>query len=353
MRYFLFFCASIITFNGHAISTESVPCWFNNPVTDYHLGFIGVANAFSIKPLGSLKASRKRAVDKLIQHYQFDVSTDDIVDITAEHVTLSNNKKITFSKPHVNSQGMYSYVLLDQSESKQPQQSISHWLSQQCSNSHCNFSVCDPAWLCESTNSSISSVSQMTANPAQQLDKTYENAQELMQYISKSHVDDVTYRVKSTGELQDWHLTQHNSKVEALGDRIQLLNTHSCSAKNYLFARYTYPNINKVTFKPYNQWLSEPNTKSRTGVVGMFNGIMADGRFSSAVKFAIKDGLIELSKVKEITIDNEYKLKYNNGWYSLSKTLESTSTSISAQLMDLKVVEKNDMLIIHAWLLEN
>ena len=90
----------------------------------------------------------------------------------------------------------------------------------------------------------------------------------------------------------------------------------------------------------------------RFGVTGTFDGLTADGLLSSAVKLAIKNGLVELAKIKQVSIDHEYQLTFLNGWYSLTKSTESTSASVSAVLMDLKVVEEDETLVMFVWLLD-
>jgi hypothetical protein len=229
-----------------------------------------------------------------------------------------------------------------------------NWLNQQCPVQSCDFKACSPSWLCNSEENTVFGVSQITARASQQFTKTYDNAQELLRYINASHVDAMSYRVKSTGHNQTWGLSEKYSQVDALGKKINILNTQSCQTKSYLFTQYSYPKSTRsVDYKPFTAWLKSPHQGERAGAIGAFNGIMADGKFSSAIKFAIKDGLIELAKIKEIGIDNSYQVKYHNGTYTLSNTKEITSTTVSAQCRDIKIVEEKDGLVIYAWLLEN
>jgi hypothetical protein len=339
-----------ITFS--AFGYEQVPCWLNNSVSKSQIGFVGTANAISVKKNGSLIASRKRALLKLIEYYQYDFTIDDVKDFTNDFIALNDSIRVYFASSYVDSQVMYSYAYVIR-EDRLTVENVKIDVNKQCNISSCDFEKCEPAWLCGSNNNSINSVSQITSNPAHQLQKTLENAQQLIQFLNKSHVDETSYKVKSTGENQNWQASNRRSNVDSLGANIPLLNTHSCIADNYLFARYSYESEIEKPTKPFSLWIKESNLGERNGVVGIFNGIMADGRFSSAIKFAIKDGLIELAKTKEISISNEYKVTFKKGWYSLSKTTEVTSATVSARLMDLKVTYKNSKLVIYAWLLEN
>jgi hypothetical protein len=348
--YSFFFIALSLSFSTY--SYEQAPCWVNNPVINSQIGFIGTANAISIKKNGSLIASRKRSLLKLIEYYQYDFAINNVKDFTDDVIKLSDNVRVYFAPPYIDSQVMYSYAYSIKDDILAVE-NIKIDTDKQCNISTCDFEKCEPAWLCESNKNSINSVSQITSNPAHQLQKTHNNAQQLVQYLNKSHVDETSYKVKSTGKNQNWQASNRRSKVDSLGANIPLLNTHSCSADNYLFARYSFTSEVEETTKPFSLWIKESNLGERNGVVGMFRGIMADGRFSSAIKFAIKDGLIELAKTKEINISNEYKVTFKKGWYSLSKTTEITSATVSAKLMDLKVTYKNSQLVIYAWLLEN
>jgi len=339
-----------ITFSVFA--NEEVPCWLNNPVTNTQVGFIGTANAISIAKNGSLIASRKRSLLKLITYYQYDFEIADVKDFTDDVIKLNDSAHIYFAPSYIDSQVMYSYSYMIKDD-ELTAKNIQNNVKKQCNISICNFEECEPSWLCEKSNNSINSVSQITSNPAHQLQKTHDNAQQLIQYLDKSHIDETSYKVKSTGDNQNWQASNRRSKVDALGTNIPLLNTHRCSADNYLFTRYSFISDGEHTTKPFSVWLKESNLGERNGVVGVFNGIMADGRFSSAIKYAIKDGLIELAKTKEINISNEFKVTFKKGWYSLSKTTEITSSTVSAKLMDLKVTYKNSKLVIYAWLLEN
>lgn len=347
-----FLTALILLCSFTAYGKSSEPCWLSNPVTKNKTGFIGVANALSIKTNGSLIASRKRAFEKAITFYQLNITASDVKDFTQNSISLSTDTELYFYPPYSDDQLMYSYALVLKGDdiNKATPNNIQ---TNQCEISFCNFEQCSPSWLCENNRNSIHSVSQQTANPRHQLNKTFENAQLLMQYLDKSYVDEKNYRVQSTGKHQNWQSNQRSSSVEVLGDTLPLLHTNSCRAENFLFTRYSFVSQKEAATKPFSVWSSEPNIKDKNGTVGIFKGIMADGRFSSAIKFAIKDGLTELAKIKGINITNELKVTLKGGLYSLSKTIESTSTSVSAKLMDLKIIHENGQLTIYAWLLEN
>lgn len=338
---------------------QTSPCWFNNPVNQQQLGFIGAASPFSTKANGSLIASRQRALNKLLAYYSLE-TRQQTLDFTRETITLPSGAKVIFSKPYSDHQAMYAYASIENKQDKIAQQA---WLTQTCPLQTCNFKGCSPRWLCESKDNHIISVSQQTSNPAQQLDKTYENAQIFLQFISSSKVDDYSYKVKSEGKYQQWGYTEHKGQIQALADKHKLLNTQSCQTPSYMFAQYRYlesttvkvlTNLTENTqSKPFSRWSKEPNLGNTTGVVGIFSGISADGLFSSTIKHSIKEGLLALAKSKQINIDHNYQIHNNNGLYTLARTTMTTSTTVSAKLQDIKIIEEDNQLVVYTWLLES
>ncbi|MCW8833686.1 MAG: hypothetical protein OQK09_08170 [Colwellia sp.] len=353
MRISLFLLLILISINASAQSLS--PCWFSSPVTQKQIGFIGAASPFSSKANGSLIASRQRAFEKLLTYYNF--KSDENVDFTKSTVPLTSDTNIVFSTPYVDSQAMYSYASIEKTDAalKEVQQ---NWLIQNCPLQTCNFKGCSPSWLCTSRKNHLISVSQITSNPAKQLEKTYDNAQLLLQYISKSKVEDYSFRVKSEGKFQQWGYSEHKGQITALADKNNLLNTQNCQTPSYMFARYRYlqnlpsNKLDTINTKPFPVWRNEPSFNGTVGVVGIFSGITADGLFSSAIEHAIKEGLLELAKIKKINIEHNYQITSNNGLYSIAKTTMTTDTTVTAKLQDLKIIEENNQLVIYTWLLE-
>lgn len=356
---FVFIIVSLLfscTSSSKSFANNVSPCWFNEPVSDNNIGFIGAASPFSAKFNGSLTASRQKALSKLLAFYSLEYNDDN--DLVNNAIILSSGKRVLFSQPYSDHQAMYSYAILETKQSESQRE----WLNQTCPTQTCSFNRCSPEWLCAKTDNHIISVSQPTSNPAKQLDKTHENAQTFLQYVTKSKVDDYTYQVKSEGEHQQWGYSEHKGQIKALGSKNQLLNTHSCQTNSYMFARYRYSDSknenlldNKIydeSSKPFTIWSKEPSFNGKVGVVGIFSGITADGLFSSAIKHSIKDGLLALAKIKQINIDHNYQIHRQNGLFSLAKTTMTTSALVSATLQDIKIIEKNDKLIIYTWLIE-
>jgi hypothetical protein len=347
--YSFFISCLLMATSCFAQTYETPPCWLSTPVTSEQMGFIGSASPFSAKINGSLISSRQQALNKLVSYYALDLD-DKEIDFKQDVITINETTQVLFSTSYTDNQAMYSYAALDKDGLEKIKQQ--QWLAQTCPLQSCDFTKCSPSWLCKNNQASIISVSQMTTIPANQLNKTEDNAQLLLQYIKESRVDDYSYQVKSTGKYQQWGYSEHYGEIQALAQKSKLLNTDICQTPSYMFARYSYKDDDKVTSKDFDEWRLEPNLGTRSGAVGIFNGISADGLFSSAIKKAIKEGLLELAKIKHIDIDHQSYIKQKNGLFSLSKTKMSTSALVTAKLQDIKVIEAKDNLVVYAWLLE-
>lgn len=329
--------------------SEFVPCWFNQPFSNGYLGFIGVSSAYGSMPNVPLKKSRKKALEKMASYYGWDLSAEDVLNLTNQTKQLSNGFTVIFSNVFKNNGSSYSYASILNEVNPALQ---SKKIDKTCPIQKCEFAICQPKWLCESDSGAVFGISNMTVTPFQQYDKTRENAQQLMSYLEESFVDENVYRVQFTGKSSNFNFMRNQASVEALAvNQSKLLNTHQCRTNNFIFARYAHDNKKITKLKSFAKWIVDPHT-NRQGAVGSFDGYAADGKFSTAVKSAIKDALIQLAKVKEVSIGNEYILSENNGYYSMSRTTEKTSINVSGQLMDIKIVEQNGKLIIYTWLLE-
>lgn len=339
-------------FISFAVNADA-PCWFWSPIKDDKIGFVGAASPFSVKKDGSKLASRQRALLAFADYYKTDIA--DITDQDLLSDTLSVDQyQIRFSAPYVSDLGLFSYAMVIQNQQDTESNEANEWLDSECSATLCDFKACEPSWLCDSDSSHVFGVSQMTSTPSMQLARMKTNAQTISAYLQQSNVEEEIKRVQSTGQYQNWGLQGRKSQVDPTGQSVSLLNSKICTAKNYIFGLFDAPSeTSNITEKGFEQWRREPGLEDKAGVVGSFDGMTADGLFSTSVKYAIKDGLIQLAKIKHVNIDHEFQLMFKNGWYTLSKSTESTSATVSGTLMDLKVVEEDRKLVIYAWLIEN
>jgi len=246
------------------------------------------------------------------------------------------------------------YVLASQSKQQRQNKATDLWLPKTCPLQAFAFQYCSPEWLCSSQSNQIFGISQITSIASKQLSLMHKNAAIFDSYLRKSNIESISKTVASTGEYQNWRFTSQQSSVEASIEEqsYPLLNVQICKNENYIVGLFQRPETQLISTKTFSEWRVNANLNERVGVTGTFDGLTADGLLSSAVKLAIKNGLVELAKIKQVSIDHEYQLTFLNGWYSLTKSTESTSASVSAVLMDLKVVEEDETLVMFVWLLD-
>ena len=329
------------------------PCWFWKPVSEEYTGFIGSASPTSVMPNGSLLSSRKNALKRFIDFYQIDITPLEDKLLLKDELYIEG-WFVRFSAPYITKDTLFSYALVSQSKPSINTKTAEIWLTKGCTKQTCEFRRCSPQWLCNSAGDQIFGVSQMTSIPSKQLSFMHENAALFDSFLRESNVNSTSHFVESISESQNWRYRDQTSSVEASANSSlnPLLNTDICKTENYIVGLFERPETTLLNGKPFSEWKINPNLKNRVGVTGTFDGLTADGLLSTAVKLAIKNGLIELAKIKNVSIDHEYQLTFLNGWYSLTKSTESTLATVSAVLMDLKVVEEDEKLVMFVWLLD-
>lgn len=329
------------------------PCWFSNPVSEEYIGFIGSASSISVMPNDSLLSSRKKALKRFFEYYQIDIRPLEEKSLLKNELDIEG-WSIRFSEPYITEGSLFSYALVSQLKSNIYNKAAEKWLTQSCTNQLCDFQRCSPQWLCNSAGNHIFGVSQMTSMPSKQLPLMHKNAALFDAFLRESNVKNTSHVVESTGQSHSWRFREQISKVDASSENLlkPLLNTHICKSESYVVGLFERSESTSFAKKKFVDWKINPNLKGRVGVTGTFDGLTADGLLSTAVKLAIKNGLIELAKIKNVSIDHEHQLSYTNGWYSLTKSTESTFATVSAVLMDLKVVEEDEKLVMFVWLLD-
>ncbi|KZN52439.1 hypothetical protein [Pseudoalteromonas luteoviolacea] len=323
-----------------------VPCWLNKPVSSQHIGFIGTAAPFSAIKDGSIIASRQRAVSHYTQYYGLPSAHEKIKQLpaTQNRFTLNNGQVLYFSEPYITSDTLYTYV------SNRP---IIN--SNQCETVSCNFSLCEPKWLCSGENNHVIGASYYTAFAHQQLPMTATNAKALAGYLAQASVNMQERYIESFSEQQ--HTSQFFRQGEVIGNEYHqpLLMTQSCHYGSTLFAAYqTNQSINKQITQ--QTWRDIQQYQGRSVVMGNFgeDGTIApDNLISSAIRYAIHDALVEIAKNKGVTVSASSTLLNQNGRYYLSDAQFDIQQTVSGQLLDLQINYKAGFPIVYVWLLES
>ncbi|KZN60589.1 hypothetical protein N473_24190 [Pseudoalteromonas luteoviolacea CPMOR-1] len=334
------------TTNNQTQSTTQIPCWLQNPVTQDQLGFIGTAAPQSATKDGSIIASRQRAALQLTQYYDLPNINKAIAQLSAEknQLTLANGQRLYFSEPYVTSNTLYTYASI---------QPINDSLA--CQEVSCNFSVCEPTWLCNGGSNHVIGASYYTALPHKQLAMTNVNANALAGYLDQAHVNMQEYYFESYSEQH--HKTHFSRHGEVRGSTHQkpLLLSQSCNYGSTLLANYK---TNKLNIKPYTKqsWRKIKQYEGRSIVMGNFGEdgkIAPDNLISSAIKYAIRDALVELAKNKGLTVSASTTLLNKNGRYFLNTARFDIQQTVSGQLLDIQINYKAGFPVVYVWLLES
>ncbi|MDK1289350.1 hypothetical protein [Pseudoalteromonas umbrosa] len=322
-----------------------VPCWLQKPVSSQQIGFIGTAAPFSATKDGSILASRQRAVSQFTRYYGLPNANEDIEQLPAEQnsLTLKNGQTLYFSEPYITSDTLYTYV------STQP---IIE--SSRCNAVTCNFSLCEPKWLCSGENNHVIGASYYTASAHQQLPMTAENAKALAGYLAQASVNMQERYAESYSKQQ--HSSHFSRDGEVLSKKYQnsLLLTQSCNYGSTVFAAYQ-THLSYAPQVSQQAWRGLQQYQGRSIVMGNFgeDGTIApDNLISSAIKYAIRDALVELAKNKGMTISASSTLLNKDGRYFISTAHFDIQQTVSGQLLDLQINYKEGFPVVYVWLLE-
>ncbi|KZN67083.1 hypothetical protein [Pseudoalteromonas luteoviolacea] len=357
---FAFTCLYPITLVGCQITSVvekeptpslEAPCWLQAPVQSNQVGFIGTAAPFSATQNGSLIASRKRALVRLLEHYAISEIDIELSKVThdSKNISLENGQIVYFSDPHITADTLYSYA-----------STSALTTNKQCQSVECDFSQCQPSWLCQNNHNSVIGVSYYTAFAHQQIPMSAQNAKILAGYLSQARVN-VTEQLResyaSDAQSQSKYALNLSRQGDVSAQKIEqpILMTNSCTYGATLFANYSLPTQQEVPLSTSINWRERQEFEGRSIVLGNFgeDGTIApDNLLSSAIKFAIRDALVELAKIKGIEISSDTTLVQNEGRYFLNNTYYTIAQTVNGRLLDIQINYKDGFPNVYVWLLE-
>jgi len=258
-----------------------------------------------------------------------------------------NGRTLYFIDHYENSNRVYSLV---------SEKDITRDIGSMCPIQQCQIIKCEPSWLCdgESREMQVIGISAQTTHPNEQIRHIIRNAQDLVRISARAQLQGQVY----LRNIDTNHITQSSiqqsfriTELESAYSNVKIANL--CHYNGNLLAQTLF-NFEPVIDK--KDWMTAPNYGSHFGVVGHAKGQTSTGRTSDLVEVAMRRGLFELAKAKNIYIENEVDLRLNdNGAYALVRISQQTTESvISAFIADMKM-ELDDKLQpeIFIWLLEN
>ncbi|AZZ98693.1 hypothetical protein [Pseudoalteromonas sp. R3] len=326
-----------------------LPCWIQSPKQAEQLGFIGTAAPFSAIPNGSELASRTRALKKLAAYHAIMLQRSDLQGVTPDEPTqvLSSGHTIYYSAPFNTQDTQYSYVSFTPLKE-----------NANCPVRHCDFSLCQPAWLCENEQrNQVLGVSYYTASPHQQISISELNAKAVASFLLQAQVNATEYlqerAISRDGILRHEINFNRNGKVTAQGVPARLALHQSCQYGSTLIGLYK-PDVLEAVTTPTTSAMADIKRSGHLvlGAFGEDGTMTSDNLLSTAIKLAIQDALTEIAKNKGITVDAQVEVKHHQGRYLLTSSEFTINESVSGELVDLRIQYKNDIPVIYVWLLE-
>ena len=339
---FLVFSFIIIPpFSAHA----NPPCWLSN-LNIEHKQIYGVASTISASNLPPLHFAKANAINNwLLSEGQTEIKFD--INLTTIEKYDLGGENLYFLADYQQKNKVYSLVSTNPNASN---------TSQACAITSCNIQQCSPSWICEDHSEQVSfiSVAAPTIFTNNQIKKIIDNSQSIANTINRAKVVGVIDLLHSDTS----HLTISNIQQRySITDLSQQTNTitigEMCTDKGTLYSQVT---LNTPNIRAFHNWMDQPLLGNISGVVGYAKGQTSTGRLSDLLNVAVRRGLFEMAKTKNINVENDLKLTSNtDGYYSLmSKSHQYTESIVSAYIADMKM-KINDKLQpeIFIWLLEN
>lgn len=339
--------------SANATASEKGPCWINSPENSITSGFVGVAAKYSAVKNASLLKARRQAATRLLEFHQMTVPSLSDQELFSDSVKVNQRQSIFFAPEHRNRTTLFSYAFLSSPQLVDEQL---HQLQRVCLLQSCQFAQCQPSWLCNSESGNVIGVSNRTAFPSEQFNIAQRVATTLFQRTRHTEVDHSATQISRSQDQYITSETQYSSsQFNTISEQqLALRPKNMCWTPRFVFAEFAPrdQSLFSVTKKSFKQWLADPSLDDVVGSVGIFDGYDSTGLVSNKIDLAIKDGLVQLAAAQNVAIDHAEVVKNDDqGKYYLSRTEEKSQAVVSAQLLDLKIVERNNKLIIYAWLM--
>jgi hypothetical protein len=325
----------------------SKPCWLNdlNSVNNHEQKMIyGVSSKISASKLPALHFAKVNALNNWLLSEGFEVIQFERDLSTLKQYDI-NGQTLYFLDYYEEHNKIYSLVSSD-----------ANYSLQQCDIQTCDIKQCSPLWLCEniSDNISIIGISARSAVANEQIRSVIKNAQSLAQTINHAYVQGVVNSFNSDSNDLKISNIQERYSITSLDHQMAKVTVgEMCSLKGTLFSQVTF---NTTSIGGSHNWMDQPLLGNTLGVVGHAKGQTSTGRISGLLQVAVRRGLFEMAKAKNIKVENNLKLALNEqGYYSLMRqSHQSTESIVSAYIADMKMkINEKSQPEIFIWLLEN
>jgi len=305
----LFFSITGCHYGGANPSPESssLPCWVHSPVHENTVGAVGIVRADTQTREKALKWGKRKAARMLVPYCE--AGEEELSKVS--QLGFQEGERTQFGECRLGfadwfRKGAYLYVYAVSGES--PDEA---WLNKAGCERGCSLSACEPEWICQpmgKEHAGFLGVSAISSSRAQQYRLAFANAVEQMSIMYGVTVDAEYFSVMGASGSRVRRMAYKDNNRLLLPEKDYLVGSRSrpvvadtCFINNRLYARvlnFALPSLGNM---PPKKWRTRPSQGNRPGVVGSA-GPTASGRLSDQFRLAMKRGLVQLAKAKEIKV---------------------------------------------------
>ena len=203
-----------------------------------------------------------------------------------------------------------------------------------CPELSCDFTACNPAWLCSDANerASLISVSARSTSLKSQFDYLTKNVEELLGYLISSDVTINERFMKLVDNDTGAAMNMIDNNVDKIGQLDKFLHIEGfCFADNdTLFGKYRF-----------DEDFISPALQNKHTLVGegIAENRVATGLISDKIMLSIKRALIDLAKQLKVQVDASVDIQQSDtGLFLLTDTSNTGRVIVQAKLLSLNVV---------------
>ncbi len=364
---FLFFLPIICIILAHCSSTKKTvdtqvrskaserPCWLYQPVKGDVIGAIGIAKPISAGADKPIHLARLNALMTLTEFFNLSVQSDVLKERIAKDEThfIWGTKQIRIVDHYRSKSHLYAYAV-----SGVGKLDIER-LRNECRKS-CKPETCEPAWLCEPMTAEVAGFLGVS-DPADTLSNQYKaallNGALQANYLYGVTVESAERFVTTKNSLGVIKMRQTDSRISgvdnASSNDLRFLLAKACFKRGKLYAQIICPDLRPLPSISPKIWMGNPNTNGYIGAIGSVRGMAASGLLSDKIKLAIKRGIVDLAKGKNISVSDNSILKISSsGGYYLGDIETKTSASVNAKVMGIFVDTSSVSQDVYVWVVE-
>lgn len=346
---FISACIPAVKPNTPNSGLAQIPCWLEKPVTDSHIGQIGIARNINVDGSKNPELkSRLTAVENLVPYLGYPDTNGLQIDPGQDSVFIAG-KEINFAKDFNKDGYVYSYAQL----SGTPVSGNS------CPTRQCDLANCEPKWLCNphsNREAGLLGISYRTSSPESQYRKAVENALLQAEYILGIEVDAKQQLKTVATNREHISILKTQSNVTSGNNRHRYLITDSCRNQGTLYLRMSMPDFVAKDFSSKEQaakWIKNPKYQGYDGAVGSVERPMASGFFSDQLDLAIKRAAVQLAFEKNTHLKEELlNVEHSSGGTLFISTIDqSTSVAMKVRVLGLHFQPTDtDKVKVYTWI---